>query len=278
VIELTQAVDFDDIDLSQVDIEDGGAFSIETEFLARPRTGVQFMPVIEGDEIVDGCASPPRPATIKAAVTAYQELIAIHGPENVIVVAPFKDKPAGVKELNDAIRVSLGSGPPPCAGDFLMITKNSFDRDRLNGERYRAVAVDVDRKFIKARLIGTRHEIIIDLVKPRDKGPCKDVDWGYAATVHKFQGSEAAATIVVIPSGTLKLMKAVGGEKEPWFADRSFAYTACSRPKLSLVLIGDPKDICGAIKMNRSDRVTALSRMFHSGPEPEGAASALRAA
>jgi ATP-dependent exoDNAse (exonuclease V) alpha subunit len=168
-------------------------------------------------------------------------------------------------ELNDAIRASLGYGPEPCAGDFLMITKNSFDRDRLNGERYRAIIVDVARKFIKARLIGTRHEIGIGLIKPHDKGPCKDVDWGYTATVHKFQGSEAAATIVVIPSGTLKLMKAVGGEKEPWFCDRSFIYTASSRPKLSLVIIGDPEDICGAIKMNRSDRVTALSRMFKAG-------------
>src|ERR1700732_3829516 len=107
------------------------------------------------------------------------------------------------------------------------------------------------------RRIEARRRKALDL-KPHDKGPCKDVDWGYAATVH----SEAAAAIVVIPSGTLKLMKAVGGEKEPWFCDRSFVYTACSRPKLSLVLIGDPDDICGAIALNRSDRVTAWSRMF----------------
>ena len=68
--------------------------------------------------------------------------------------------------------------------------------------------------------------------------------------------------MVVIPSGTLKLMRAVGGEQEPWFCDRSFVYTACSRPKLDLVLIGDPQDICEAISLNRSDRLTALSRMF----------------
>jgi ATP-dependent exoDNAse (exonuclease V) alpha subunit len=140
-----------------------------------------------------------------------------------------------------------------------MIMKNSGDA--LNGERYRAVTVAADRKMITARLIGTPHEIILDF-EPHDKGPCKNVDWGFAATVHKFQGSEAAATIVVIPSGTLKLMKAVGGEKVPWFCDRSFVYTACSRPKISLVLIGDPAEIGRAIALNRSDRVTALTRMF----------------
>jgi ATP-dependent exoDNAse (exonuclease V) alpha subunit len=238
-----------------------------SDFLSRPRSGVRVVPVveadeiIEADEIVEGGSAPPRPATIKAVVAAYRELVAVHGPENVIVVSPFKDKPAGVKELNKAIRTSFGfDSPEPRVGDFLMIMRNQSDC--LNGERYRAVAVAVEHKIVKARLVGSRHEIILDLVKPHDKGPCKDVDWGYAATVHKFQGSEAAATIVVIPSGTLRLMKAVSGEKEPWFCDKSFVYTACSRPKLSLMLIGDPKDICGAIALNRSDRVTALSRMF----------------
>jgi ATP-dependent exoDNAse (exonuclease V) alpha subunit len=267
--DLNQTIDWGAIDFSQVMAEDRSDDERNMDFLLRPRAGIQFVPVIEPDEVIEGCVFPPRPETIKAVVKAYQELVAIHGPENVIAVAPFKDKPAGVKELNNAIRVSLGYGLEPCVGDFLMITKNSFDRSRLNGERYRAIAVAVDRNsstgslrgIIKARLIGTRHEIVLNF-KPHDKGPCKDVDWGYVATVHKFQGSEAAATIVVIPSGTLKLMKAVGGEKEPWFCDRSFVYTACSRPKLSLVLIGDPKDMCGAIALNRSDRVTALARMF----------------
>jgi hypothetical protein len=233
---------FNDIDWSQIDDDDicktNPIIDDAVGFFSKPRTGVRFVPVVEPDEIVEGSA-PPRPKTIEAVVKTYHELIDVHGSENVIVVAPFKDKPAGVKELNHAIRVSLGYGPEPCVGDFLMITKNSFDRSRLNGERYRAIAVAVDRNsstgslrgIIKARLIGTRHEIVLN-IKPHDKGPCKDVDWGYVATVHKFQGSEAAATIVVIPSGTLKLMKAVGGEKEPWFCDRSFIYTACSRPKL----------------------------------------------
>ena len=148
------------------------------DFLSRPRAGVRFVPVIEADEIAGGYAAPPRPATIKAIITAYHELIKVYGPENVIIVAPFKDKPAGVKELNDAIRASFGYGLAPSVGDFLMITKNSSDRDRLNGERYRAVVVDIDRKVMKARLIGTRHEIVLTLVKPHNKGPCEDVDWG----------------------------------------------------------------------------------------------------
>jgi hypothetical protein len=83
---------------SQVLAEDRSDDERNMDFLLRRRAGVQFAPVIEVDEVVEGYAAPPRPKTIEAAVTAYQELVAIHGHENVIVVAPFKDKPAGVKE------------------------------------------------------------------------------------------------------------------------------------------------------------------------------------
>jgi hypothetical protein len=159
--DLTDTIDWDSIEqaMNEVAVEDRGDDENHMDFLSRSRAGVQFMPVIEHDEIVEGCTAPPRPETIKAAVAAYHDLAAVHGPENVIIVAPFKDKPAGVRELNDAIRASLGYGPDPCVGDFLMITKNSFDRTRLNGERYRAIVADVDKKVIQAKLISSHHTI-----------------------------------------------------------------------------------------------------------------------
>jgi hypothetical protein len=59
-------------------------------------------------------------------------------------------------------------------------------------QRYRAVAVAVERKIINARLIGTSHEVVLDF-KPHERGPCKDVaDWGYIATGHA--GSSEPAT------------------------------------------------------------------------------------
>jgi ATP-dependent exoDNAse (exonuclease V) alpha subunit len=229
--------------------------------LRQPRAGYRFVYVRESDEMVEGFPLPPRPKTIEASTAAYLDLIAKHGPEDVIGVACFKDKPAGIKELNDATREALGYGPGVEPGDLLMITKNMRDIGVLNGERYRAVTVDTSKAMITARLIGTDQTIRLE-AKHHARGPCKNADWGYYATVHKYQGSEADGVLVVIPSGTLKLMKAIDDEKEPWFFDRSCLYTACSRPKLSLVLIGDPNDIRGAMKLNCSDRVTALSRMF----------------
>jgi ATP-dependent exoDNAse (exonuclease V) alpha subunit len=242
----------------------------QLDFLSKPRTGVRFIEVVEIDEVplttdTDEISKfPPRPLTIKTAVAAYHELVSIHGPENVIGIAPFKDKTAGVKELNNAIRATLGyDDPMPRIGELLMITdnRNKAAPRALNGERYRAVIVDIDRKILRARLIGVNREIILPL-EPHMRGPAKHVDWGYISTVHKYQGSEADAVLVVIPSGTLKFMTAAGGGREPWFFDRSCLYTACSRPKLSLMLVGDPIDICGAIEFNRSNRITALSRMF----------------
>ena len=262
--------------------------------------GVEFISVTEGDEIVEGRDFPPRPVTIKVAVTAYRELVATYGPENVIAIAPFKDKSAGVKELNNAIRAALGFGELAQAGDLLMITKNDRDIGVLNGQRYRVTGVSAngDRAekreapgseppalgggskskgeakserssspggaAISAVLLGARHKIMLT-ASPRTnaRGPCKNVDWGYVATVHKFQGSESDAVLVVVPSGTLRIMRSIGGEKTPWFFDRSCLYTACSRAKLALVLVGDPDDIKSAAELNQSVRITALPRLLH---------------
>jgi ATP-dependent exoDNAse (exonuclease V) alpha subunit len=242
--------------LDDDDLETAHNFNI----LAQPREGYRFVSVIEGDEMVEGFPLPPRPKTIEAATKAYLDLIVKHGPDDVIGVACFKDKPAGIKELNDAIRAAKGYGERVEPGDLLMITKNSRDRTVLNGERYRVIAVDTSG-IVTARLIGADRTIRLE-AKHHARGPCKNVDWGYFATIHKYQGSEADGCVVVIPSSTLKLMKAIDDQKEPWFFDRSCLYTACSRPKLSLVLVGDPNDIHGAMKLNCSNRLTALSRMF----------------
>jgi hypothetical protein len=256
-----------------------------------PQACVKFIPVMEVDEIVAGCDFPPRPATIRAAVAAYIELIEAYGLENVIAIAPFKDKSAGVKELNKSIRVALGFDELAQAGDLLMITKNDHDKGILNGQRYRVTSVKgvghgtpadaggsvpgasrASRgaalgkgkgSLISAVLLGTGHRITLTANPHANaRGPCADVDWGYVATVHKFQGSEADAVLVVVPSGTLRIMRSIGGEKTPWFFDRSCLYTACSRPKLALVLVGDPDDIKAAAELNQSVRITALPRLL----------------
>ena len=138
--DLINAINWDAIDpdvIAAVLNEDRTDAEVHMDLLSRPRSGVRFIPIVEADEIVEGAAAPPRPKTIATTVNAYHEQIGIYGADHVIIVAPYKDKPAGVKELNDAIRASLGYGPGPSVGDFLMCMKNSLDRSRLNGERYR---------------------------------------------------------------------------------------------------------------------------------------------
>jgi hypothetical protein len=229
------------------------------DWCSTPRAGVQFIGIEEPDEIVPGRTYPPKPMTLTAAIMAYHEQVAIYGPDNTIAITAFKDKGAGVRELNDGIRQSLGYFDPlPRVGELLMVVKNRED-GALNGQRYRAIVVDEDRKLITAQLLGARNRTTFPY-KPDMRGPCKGiVEWGYSGTVHKYQGSEADAVIAVVPTGTLKLMLAAGGERELWFFDRSCLYTACSRAKRSLVLIGDPHDIRGACMFNQSGSHRALT-------------------
>jgi hypothetical protein len=121
--------------LDDDDLEGAHDFNL----LRHPREGYRFVYVRESDEMVEGFPLPPRPKTIEAATKAYLDLIAKHGPEDVIGIGCFKDKPAGIRELNDAVRSALGRGDRIEPDDLLMVTKNSRDRTVLNGERYRTM-------------------------------------------------------------------------------------------------------------------------------------------
>jgi ATP-dependent exoDNAse (exonuclease V) alpha subunit len=104
------------------------------------------------------------------------------------------------------------------------------------------------------------NDIIEFPYKPHAHGPSPGVEWGYACTVHKFQGSEAAAVVAAIPPGTLKIIG-----NEPWLFDKSAVYTAFSRAKEHLSVIGDLNELAKVIAYDRRRRVTALRSLLIRG-------------
>jgi hypothetical protein len=88
---------------------------------------------------------------------------------------------------------------------------------------------------------------------PHAKGPCASIDFGYALTVHKFQGSQAKHIIAVIPANS------------DFLFGKPLLYTAISRAQISLTIIGDIEAI-PRIAVRESDaRDTALQLMFKGG-------------
>jgi ATP-dependent exoDNAse (exonuclease V) alpha subunit len=137
-----------------------------------------------------------------------------------------------------------------------MAQKNDYGAGLSNGMRLVVVDGAKAKGTFKARPFGSADTIELPC-QPHAHGPSSGVEWGYACTVHKFQGSEAAAVIVAIPPGTVKI---VGNE--PWLFDKSAVYTAFSRAKEHLSVTGDPWELTKVASYDRRRRVTALPDLF----------------
>ena len=162
-----------------------------------------------------------------------------HGVEDCIIIAPFKTGVSGARALNKGVRMARGfSDQLPRSGEILMAQKNDYGAGFLNGMRL--VVVD-----------GAKHN---------------NRTFGYACTVHKFQGSEAAAVIVAIPPGTVKIIA-----NEPWLFDKLAVYTAFSRAKDHLSVVVDPGELIKVGCHDRRRRVTALPALLREGVRQETA-------
>ncbi len=88
------------------------------------------------------------------------------------------------------------------------------------------------------------------------------LELAYAVTVHKSQGSEFEAVILVLPEGRDRL------------SYRSLLYTAVTRAKKLLILIGSPRKVCEMVQnQERAVRYSCLTDMLQnmlSREEDEG--------
>lgn len=128
-------------------------------------------------------------------------------------------------------------------GDIVVKTRNDVVNGLANGENGVVVGQGNDLVFAFRR--GS--EIIERPISSVD-----DVELAYATTVHKAQGSEFETVVVVVPP------------KESPLCTRELLYTAATRAKPNLIVIGSRSDIDHAITNQRPrfsglvDRLIAL--------------------
>ncbi len=196
----------------------------------------------------------------EAILAKYLELASAHGEADTVVLSPFKSEQFGVHALNAQLRAALGfDTPTPRPGEIVMCVENAptggDDRFRLlNGMRL--AVTKLDGKWVALRHI-TSGETVTVPYKPHAHGPSETIVWGRAATVHKFQGSEAAAVIMVIPPDALRLI-----EKEPHIFDVANFYTGVSRAKKHVVIIGALDQLPALMKLGTRRRITTLERIL----------------
>jgi len=155
----------------------------------------------------------------------------------------------GVANLNNELQKALNpredgvtrGGRTFRIDDKVIQVVNNYDKEVFNGDIGRIVSVDEEQQDIRV-LFDDQSSAVYDFTELDELAPA------YAVTVHKSQGSEYSA--VVIPVTTQHYM----------MLQRNLLYTAVTRGKKLVVLIGTKKALAIAVKNDRTQRRYTLLR------------------
>ena len=169
--------------------------------------------------------------------------------EDIQVLCPMTRGDSGTIQLNAALQASLNTNTVSIKygssvyklGDKVMQIRNNYDKSVFNGDIGTISAIDNEDRTIQIKFDGNDIEY--------DVSELDEVALAYAVTVHKSQGSEYP--IVVCPVTTQHYM----------MLQKNLLYTAITRAKKVLVLIGSKKALSIAVRNKKSaERNTLLAQ------------------
>lgn len=153
---------------------------------------------------------------------------------DIQVLSPQKKTLIGVEELNNLLRFELNPlakvSEKFSVGDKIMQTKNDYRLELFNGFLGKILQIKSDCYVIE--FFG---EKTIDY----PKSLAKNLMLAYCCTVHKFQGSEVKAGIVIISS------------THTYMLTRNLLYTAMTRFKEQCIILCDRVGLKRAIQNNK---------------------------
>jgi exodeoxyribonuclease V alpha subunit len=172
-----------------------------------------------------------------------------HPFDDIQVLSPMYNGSVGVSNLNLLLQQALNPpGRKPerrlggrifRTGDKVMQTVNNYDKNVYNGDIGRITAIDPVQQIMTLSIDGA--PVLYDFLE------ADELVHAYAISVHKSQGSEYPC--VVIPLLTQHFM----------MLQRNLLYTAITRAKKLVILVGTRRAIAIAIKNNKvTERHTAL--------------------
>ncbi len=189
-----------------------------------------------------------------------------HDPlEDIQVITPMHRGLLGARNLNAVLQDRLNPDSPGVerygqtyrVGDKVMQTVNNYDKDVYNGDSGRIVSVDIEKGELAVRFDSRCVEY--------DIRELDELSLSYAITVHKSQGSEYPVVIVPIHTQHYVMLQ------------RNLLYTAITRSRKLVVLVGTEKAVAIAVKrMSSTRRITTLrqrlqaatKRVDHTGMLP----------
>lgn len=165
---------------------------------------------------------------------------------DVQVLTPMHKGLCGSENLNRELQSTLNPSGPHVqrlgrtyrVGDRVMQIRNNYDKDVFNGDLGRIKRLDLveQQVIVEMENIGTTREIVYEFTDMDELLPA------YAISVHKSQGNEYPCVIVPLLMQHFVLLQ------------RNLLYTAITRGKQLVILIGSKKALAIAV---RNDKTSA---------------------
>ena len=193
---------------------------------------------------------------IKNRLPNYYKLDPIN---DIQILAPSKKSSWGVLNLNNILQENLNKNPKSFKinnrifklKDKVMQVRNNYDLESLdpgnfddgvyNGDIGRIIELDKERESLKIEFYDGN-------IVSYKKEDIKDLDLSYAITIHKSQGSEFDCVVIPMMPTSFMLL------------NRNLLYTAITRAKKLVILIGEKRILKQMVKNNKtSQRLTNLS-------------------
>jgi exodeoxyribonuclease V alpha subunit len=166
----------------------------------------------------------------------------------VLVVSPMHRGPAGIDALNAELRACLNAdgaaipGTPLRVLDRVIQTKNNHERELMNGEMGVIEHHDAERdRVLLACDDGRRIALAV--------GELDTMRLAHAVSIHKAQGSQAPAVVVVLHRGHHLMLT------------RNLVYTAITRAERACVVVGERAAL--HVALGRRDAHARYTRLSH---------------
>lgn len=177
--------------------------------------------------------------------------------DDIQVITPMRNGTLGVQNFNTQLQARIN--PPSLQkaevrygktvfriGDKVMQTRNNYQKEIFNGDIGRVTTFNVADMTMFVRYTDARE---VEYHLPRD---LDELILAYAITVHKSQGSEYP--VVIVPISTQHYI----------MLQRNLLYTAITRAKELVVVVGEKKALAIAIKNNEvRARHSRLEKRLH---------------
>jgi exodeoxyribonuclease V alpha subunit len=200
--------------------------------------------------------------TVDVAVRRIPARFGLDPRREIQVLAPMHRGPAGAGALNTLLQEALTPARADRAekrfggrvfrvGDKVSQIRNDYDKGAngvFNGTQGVVTAIDPIEQTLT---VVTDEDEAIEY----DFGELDELVHAYAVTVHRSQGSEYPCVVIPLTTSAWMMLQ------------RNLLYTAVTRAKRLVVLVGSPRALAQAVRATRSGRRhTALAHRLRGGP------------